>query len=381
MIQGSVAPGFEAVEAAFRINFAPEHDTPEVGGGFAVLRGDEVLVDLWGGHADGARARPWARDTLVNVYSSTKGVAAACTTLLESRGLIDYAAPVARYWPAFAQAGKGDITVEMLLSHQAGLSGLTAPLTMEDLYDWEKMIGLLERAEPLWPPGSVAGYHALTWGFLAGELVRRTDGRSIGRFLREELCAPLGADVFIGVPESEDGRVAEMLAPLGEPTQSLAEMSDILKLTLTNPYVEATIPNQRAFRAAELPALNGAATAMGLACIYAPLANDGAFGARRIYAPGAVERGAQRRFRGVDINLGVEVRWGAGFYGNNPLKWYGPNDETFGHSGWGGSMGFADPVEGISVGYVLNQMDANLHGDPRGLRLVAAVYGSLAAGR
>jgi CubicO group peptidase (beta-lactamase class C family) len=376
-VHGKVAPGFEGVERAFRINFASEHATPEVGAGFAVMRGDDVLVDLWGGHADRAKTRPWRQDTLVNTYSSTKGVASACTTLLESRGLIDYAAPVSLYWPAFAQAGKGEITVEMMLSHQGGLSGLKTPLTMEDLYDWEKMTTLLEQAEPLWEPGAVAGYHALTWGFLAGELVRRTDGRTIGRFLQEELATPLGADYFIGVPEAEDARVAEMIPPLGEPTQSLAEMSDILKLTLNNPYVDAAIPNERAFRAAELPALNGIGTAMGLARLYAPLANDGAFGGKQIYAPDASERGARRRFRGVDINLGVEVRWGAGFFGNNPLNWYGPHEATFGHSGWGGSMGFADPTNGISVGYVANQMDANLHGDPRGVRLVAALNEAL----
>lgn len=374
---GTVAPGFEAVAAAFRHNFDARHATPEVGAGFAVLRGDEVLVDLWGGHADQKKTRPWRRDTLVNTYSSTKGVAAACTTLLEARGLIEYTAPVARYWPEFAAAGKGEITVEMLLSHQAGLSGLKTPLTMTDLYDWARMADLLAKAEPLWAPGSVAGYHALTWGFLAGELVRRTDGRTLRAFLRDELSDPLSADFMIGVPDADDARVAEMIAPLGEPNQSLAEMSEILKLTLTNPYVDATVANERAFRAAELPALNGTGTAMGLARIYAPLAHDGGYGSRRIYPAGAVGRAARRRFQGVDINLGVEVNWRAGFYGNNGFNWYGPNTETFGHSGWGGSMGFADPTTGLSVGYVLNQMDANLNGDPRGLRLVAALYDSL----
>ncbi len=379
--KATVKPGFEGVERAFRDNFSARHSTPDVGAGFAVMRGDEILVNLWGGHSDRSKTRPWQADTLVNTYSTSKGVASACTTLLESRGQLDYTAPVARYWPEFAASGKAKITVEQLLSHQGGLSGLRTTLTVQDLYDHEKMASLLAAAEPLWQPGTAAGYHALTWGFLAGELVRRIDGRSLGRFLREELCVPTGADLFIGTPESDDKRVAEMIAPLVPPTQSLAAPSEILKLTLENPLIEPTMPNTRAWRAAEMPALNCTSTALGLARLYTPLANDGAFGSRRIFAPGAVARGARHRFRGVDMNLGVEVRWGAGFYGNNPKHWYGPNDETFGHSGWGGSMVFADPVEKISVGCVVNQMDANLQGDPRGLRLVAALYDALSGER
>jgi CubicO group peptidase (beta-lactamase class C family) len=240
------------------------------------------------------------------------------------------------------------------------------------------MVARLAAAEPLWEPGTKAGYHALTWGFLAGELIRRTDGRSLGRYLAEEVAGPLGAEFYIGVPDAIDERVAEMVAPLGEPTQSLAEMSEILKLTLLNPYVDPCVPNRRDFRAAELPALNGTGNANGIARIYASFANGGSFQGVDLLSPDSIQRATRLRFEGTDINTGVEARWSAGFFGNNAKQWYGPNPEAFGHSGWGGSMGYADPVAGISVGYAPNQMDANLNGDPRGLRLVEAVYACLA---
>lgn len=371
-IHGAVAPGLEAVKAAFEANFARDQAAPDVGASFAVIRGDDVVVDLWAGEARPGTA--WTASTVTNVFSTSKGVASACLALLVSRGELDYAAKVARYWPEFGAAGKADISVDQLLSHQAGLSGLRTPTSVEDLYDRDLMTDRLARAEPLWPPGSAAGYHAITWGFLAGELVRRIDGRTLGKFLREELAGPLGADVFIGLPEAEDGRFAPMIRPLGAPTQSLAEMSEILALTLSNPTIDAEVPNQRAWRAAEIPAAGACANALGLARLYAPLANDGVFLGRRYYEPGAVAQATRERFAGVDINLGVAVRWGAGFFGNNAEQWYGPNAGAWGHSGWGGSCAFFDPSERLSVAFAMNQMDANLHGDPRTRRLVDALY-------
>jgi CubicO group peptidase (beta-lactamase class C family) len=377
VVSGAVRPGFEAIAEAFEANFSPDEAVPDIGASFAAVRGDEVIANLWGGHADKAKSKPWVPDTLANVYSTTKGVAAACTTLLESRGELNYEAKVARYWPDFAQGGKSEITVGMLLSHRAGLSGLRETTSVDDLFDWELMTRRLARAKPLWMPGPVAGYHAITWGFLAGELVRRIDGRSIGRFLHEELSEPLGADVFIGLPASQDSRYAEIAKPLGEQTQSLAEMTDILRLTLSNPVIEGEVPNRREWRAAEIPAAGGCANALGLARLFAPLANDGVFEGRRYFARGAVARATAERFNGVDMNLGVPVRWGAGFFGNNPQRWYGPDDTAWGHSGWGGSCAFFDPARNLAVAFAMNQMDANLHGDPRTVRLVGALYSCL----
>lgn len=377
-IQGTVKPGFERVAEVFRANFEPGDEGPaDIGASFAVIRDDEVLVDLWGGHADPGRTRPWTAGTMANVFSTTKGVAASCTTLLESRGELDYAAPVARYWPEFAQAGKGAVTVEQALAHQAGVSGLREPTTVEDLFDWDLMTDRIARAEPLWTPATTSGYHAITWGFIAGELVRRISGRSIGAFLREELAEPLGADVFIGLPQDQDGRYATIAKPPAAQTQTHAEMSEILALTLGNPVIEGEVPNRRDWRAAEIPAAGGVANALGLARLYAPLANGGVANGRRYFTPAAIARATEVRFAGVDINLGVPVRWGAGFFGNNPARWYGPDDAAFGHSGWGGSTGYFDPRRRLSVGFAMNQMDANLNGDPRTVRLVAALYAAL----
>jgi len=375
LVHGKTAPGFEAVAEAFAANFAPDQAVPDVGASFAVIRADETIVNLWGGEVEADV--PWRAQTLTNVFSTSKGVTAACLALLHSRGDLDYHAKVTRYWPEFGAGGKGGVTVDMLLSHQAGLSGLRTPITIEDLFDWELMTDRLARAEPLWPPGSAAGYHAVTWGFLAGELVRRIVGRTVGRFLAEELAAPLSADVFLGLPEAEDARYAPVIRPPGEQGQTLAEISEILALTLSNPSIEAETPNQRAWRAAEIPAAGACANALGLARLYAPMANDGIFQGLRYYKPGVVAEALVERFAGVDINLGIAVRWGAGFFGNNAQHWYGPHIGAWGHSGWGGSCAFFDPQEKVSVGFAMNQMDANLQGDPRTRRLVDALYGCL----
>lgn len=379
-IQGYVASGFERVQQAFEKNFEVGTECPEVGAAVCMTHHGEVVVDLYGGFADAAKSQPWQQDTIVNTFSTTKGIAASCIAILESQGLLDYARPVSHYWPEFAACGKQDITVAMLLSHQAGLSGLRTPLTIDDLFDWERIIHLLESAEPLWTPGTISGYHAITWGFLSGELIRRvTGGVHLRDFLQQEVAGPLAANYHIGVPENLTGSIAEMIAPLGEPVQTLAEMTEILTLTLGNPLIEAEVANRLDFQTAELAALNGTGSAAGIAAIYAVLANEGQYLGNRLMNQAAIDRAMEPQFIGIDMNLGTDVRWGAaGYFGNNPKQWYGPNGGAFGHSGWGGSMGYADPKASVSVGYVLNQMDANLNGDPRGIRLVDALYKSLA---
>jgi CubicO group peptidase (beta-lactamase class C family) len=364
-IQGAVMPGFEHVRDVFAANFDPALPCPDVGAAFCVIRDGETVVDLWGGFSAKDQSSPWQRDTLVNTYSTSKGISASCTTLLEARGVLHYDTPVAHYWPAFGQNGKADITLGQLLSHQAGLSGLRETLTVEDLFDQEKMATLLAHAEPLWAPGSTAGYHALTWGHLVAQIVRLTTGMSIGRFLQQEIAVPLEAQFFLGLQPSQP--VANMIAPPGTAHQTQAELSEIVRLTLLNPPVDPLIANRTDFRAAELPALGGAGSAHGIATIYNALLGGPLFPA------GAFERACHVRFAGVDINLGVPVRWGAGFYGNNVRRWYGPNDSAFGHSGWGGSIGYADPDQRLAIGFVVNQMDADLNGDPRAVRLVDAV--------
>lgn len=374
-IHGTVASGFDKVRDAFIDNFSGSHACLEVGTSFSAYRDGKQVVHLWGGHADQAQTRPWTEDTVVNIFSASKGVVACCVAILAGRGLLDFDAPVTAYWPEFGQSGKEKITVAQLLSHQGGLSGLRETTTITDLCNWNTMVDRLAAAEPLWEPGTAAGYHAITWGFLAGEIVRRVSGKSIGTFLRDEVAGPISADIFIGLKQDGGRPIAEMLKARGEQTQTFAEMTEILKLTLGNPLIEAEIANDRHWQAAEIPAANGQGNAEGLARLYSPFATDGTFEGTRLLPPSAITSATREMFYGVDINLGKALGWSAsGFFVRNEWRWFGPNPEAFGHSGWGGSFGFADPKQGLSVAYVPNQMDTNLQGDPRALRLVNALY-------
>ncbi len=370
-IEGHVAPGFERVRDAFAQNFS---EGLEIGAGFGVFRDGELVVDLRGGHADRAHTRPWRADTLVNVYSTTKGLASLCVALLVDRGQLDYAATVASVWPEFAAAGKGALTIAQLLSHQGGISGLITPTALRDYASWEEICRRLAAQAPLFEPGR-SGYHAMTHGFLAGELVRRASGRTLGRFFAEEVAQPLGADAWIGLPESEDARAAEIAAPPAGPKLPPPE-HPAARAALMNPPLEPEVPNQRWWRAAEIPAANGQASALALARIYAALARGGELAGRRLLSARTLAEATRERVRGVDLVLQIPMRWGAGFILNDGVI-YGPNANSFGHSGWGGSFACADPEAKLGIGYAMNQMYANLQGDPRSLRLLAAVYASL----
>ncbi len=377
-IHGTVVRGFEKVRDVFRDNFDGDHACRETGATFSAYVGGRSVVHLWGGHADKAKTVPWTEHTVVNMFSSTKGVAACCLAVLHGRGQLDYNAPVAKYWPEFAQNGKAKITVAQALSHQGGLSGLREPLTIADVCNWSTMVERLAAAAPLWEPGTAAGYHAVTWGFLAGEILRRIAGKSIGTFLREDVAGPIGADVFIGLTPSAAHPIAEMIKAQGEQSQTFAELSEILKLTLGNPVIEAEVANEPRWQQAEVPAANGQGNAEGLARLFSAFATGGAFEGRTLLPQAAIGEATREVFYGVDMNLGKEIGWGAGgFIVRNEWRWFGPNSEAFGHSGWGGSLGFADPKVGVSVGYVPNQMDINLQGDPRALRLISALYDCL----
>ncbi len=375
---GNVSPDFAPVKTAFLTNFDDSNECPDVGASLYVTYQGVPVVDLYAGYTNPDRTQEWQKNALVNTYSATKGIAALCIVWLESQGLLDYDEKVSHYWPEFAAAGKAEIKVRTMLTHQAGLSGLKTPLTMPELFDWDRISGLIAAAEPLWEPGTIAGYHAWTWGFLCGELIRRVSGRTLSQVLNDELAGPLQAQYFIGLADEQLSMAADLLPPYGPPTQSLADMTEILELTLANPLIEPEIANDKSFRQAELAAMNGHGCASGLARLYAPFANGGMFEGKRYVDEAAFERACQVQFEGIDMNLGADVRWGAaGLFGNNIKRWYGPNSAAFGHSGWGGSMGFADPAARISLGYIPNQMDTNLNGDPRGIRIIDALYGCL----
>ena len=371
-IKGEVAPGFEGVRDAFAANFARQGDYQEVGAALAAFHRGRCVIDLWGGYADRARTRPWAHDTLINVWSATKGIVAVAIAILVEGARIRYEDRVARVWPEFAQAGKENVTIAQVMSHQAGLPGFVEPTTIEDQYDWDSCCAKLARQAPAWRPGAANSYHAMTYGWLAGEIARRVTGKSVGAFVRDEIARPLGADLFIGLPEAEEPRVAEMIAP--RVAAPIPALSDVAMMALTNPQQNPEAPNARVWRAAEIPAANGQANAMGLARLYAMLAGGGELDGARILSCAAVDRlTAPATSDGrTDMFLGFKDGWGMGVALNTPGI-YGPNPRAFGHSGWGGSFGCADPDAKLAIGYVCNQMGPELVGDPRTAGLCQAI--------
>ncbi|MGW7662519.1 serine hydrolase domain-containing protein [Streptomyces sp. NPDC054756] len=381
-VHGHCDPRFEAVRTAFEANF---RERGELGAAVAVTVGGETVVDLWGGWADGARSRPWERDTLVNVWSTTKGPTALCAHILADRGLLDLDAPVAAYWPEFAAAGKEEVLVRHLLAHRAGLSGLREPHTLQELYDWELTTRRLAATEPWWTPGTRSGYHALTYGFLVGEVVRRVSGLRPAAFLEREVTGPLGVDFTIGLPEKESGRAAELVqppaGPAGEGAAASAALPPLALAALANPPIGADQANTPGWRAAEIPAANGHGTARAVADLYGIFAGAGSYGGRRILSPGAAERVREGQGRCLDLVLGAglghETEIGLGLWLSGPNGSYGPNPRAFGHDGFGGSCGLADPEAGVSLGYVMNRMGPHIADDPRKTALVDAVYASL----
>ena len=381
-VDGHCDPRFTAVRSAFEENF---RDRDELGAAVTVTVDGETVVDLWGGWADAARTRPWERDTLVNVWSTTKGPVALCAHILADRGLLDLDAPVATYWPEFAAAGKENVLVRHLLSHRAGLAGLREPHSLAQLYDWELTTERLAAMEPWWEPGTRSGYHALTYGFLVGEVVRRVSGLLPSAFLEREVTGQLGIDFTIGLPEKESGRAAELVHP---PAASSSEQAAIFsQLTpaaiaaLTNPIAGATEANTPQWRAAEIPAANGHGTARAIAALYGVFAGRGSYAGHRVLSPEAAERVREGQGSCRDLVLGAgfehETEVGLGLWLSGPNGSYGPDPRAFGHDGFGGSFGLADPDAGVSVGYVMNRMGPHIADDPRKMTLIEAVYGAL----
>jgi len=375
-VHGSVAPGFEGVREAFAANFETGGD---IGASFAIFKDGEYLVDIWGGHSDEARTKDWQRDTLPNVWSTTKSVAALCFALLVERGQLSYDDKVVKYWPEFGTHGKDQITIGQMLSHQAGLSTVREPLTTEDLYDQTAMAARMAAAEPLWTPGTRSGYHALTYAFHTAEIVKRITGKTIGQFFQDEIAGPWEIDFFIGLPESEEGRIAEMVAAKNAVPLDAAGLNDIRKLTFSNPTPSATIPNDRAWRAAEIASANGRGSASALAKLFGAVAANGTLNGVSLISEKTRTAMSDIQITNEDLVLGMEINWGAGFIRNIGGLLYGPNEASVGHSGWGGSFAMCDPTAGVGISYVMNQMGRDLAGDPRAMGLLAASYQALAA--
>lgn len=376
-IEGDCDPQFAGVREAFAANFTAGR---EVGASFAATIDGRLVVDLWGGWADATRSRRWTRDTIVNVFSTTKAMTAVCAHLLADRGQLDFDAPVARYWPEFAQAGKSELPVRYLLSHQAGLAAIRKPLPARAFYDWQQMTSALAAESPWWPPGSASGYHALTYGYLVGEVVRRISGQSLGTFFRTEVARGLGADFHIGLAASEDRRVAEMIPPSADEIAAAGAAPDpesLLGKVMANPRMTPEIANERAWRAAEIPAANGHGNARSVARVMAALACGGTLDGVQLVRPETIARAIEEQSYGRDLVLGLPMRWGLGFMLTTPDLPLGPNPRIFGHGGWGGSLGGADLDARVSWAYVMNRMSPGTTGDLRAAALIGALYGSL----
>jgi CubicO group peptidase (beta-lactamase class C family) len=382
-VEGSCDPRFSRVKEVFADSFA--HGI-EVGAAVAATLDGKPVIDLWGGYADRAKSKPWTRDTLVNVYSTTKGLAAICAHRLVDQGKLDLDAPVAKYWPDFAQAGKEKIPVNFLLSHRAGLPAIRKQLPMDAYFNWNVMCSALAAHEPWWEPGTRHGYHAITFGYLIGEVIRRITGKTPGTYLRDEIARPLNLDMHIGVDASFDARIAELIGapppPPGKPDQFAEMASDPESVTfkaVANPrlVVDPALVNGRAWRGAEVPAANGHATARSLAALYGALARDGRVNGYQVLTPESIKRAHAEQAIGPDVVLGVVTRWGLGFALTQPVVPIGPNPRTFGHPGAGGSIGFADPDARLGFGYVMNQMGSDALIDGRAATLFNAIFAAL----
>lgn len=378
-VHGFAHDRFAGAREAFEANFA---NGEELGASFCATVNGETVVDLWGGFADEAKTRPWERDTLVNVYSVTKTMAALTALLLADRGVLDIAAPVAKYWPEFAANGKARITVAQLLSHSAGLSGWRPACSGEDFYDWDKVTSMLAAQAPLWEPGTASGYHIYTFGFLVGEVVRRITGKSLGTVFREEIAQPLGADFWIGLPASEDHRVADLVG--FEVTRNTAklQLTDIQRVTFIDTQTDVPSTRTRAWRGAEIPAVNGHGNARAIAEIHALLANGGVAKGKRIMSEAECRRAMAQQIEGPDLAMrGMQVRFGLGFGLPSPILSLSlPNPNSLFWSGGGGSFALIDMDARTSFAYAMNKMQRGMVGDERSFRIIRAMWRAMGIG-
>ncbi|MGQ3049214.1 MAG: serine hydrolase domain-containing protein [Niveispirillum sp.] len=388
MIHGYCTPKFEGVRAEFARNF---ENRGEIGASVAIYVGGTLEVSLWGGVADAASSRAWEEDTLAAIFSSTKGLSATCMHILADRGLITFDAPVARYWPEFAANGKAGITVGMVLAHQAGMPVFREPLPDAGLTDWRLIVSRLEAEAPVWAPGTQSGYHAVTIGYLLGEILRRVTGRTIGQFLRDNVAGPLGADVWIGLPAELHDKVATAYFDAPSPDSALfrkiveepQSLAGLLVFNSGNDHTPESV-NSAARRSAENPSAGGIASAKGLARVYAPLALDGSVDGLRLVSRDMLPYMRYvRSAAAIDPILQVATAFTSGFSKSWGDRRRGEGEhaiigeQAFGTAGAGGSMGFADPQAQMSFGYVMNRLGPGIALNNRCQSLIDAAYTAL----
>lgn len=371
-LRGFCPPRFTPVRDAFLANFA---EGEELGARFSAAVEGELVLDLMAGWADRDQTREFGADTLTPVFSTTKAVTALMMARLVGQGRLRYEQPVAELWPEFAQAGKGSITIAQCLSHQDGLAALVEPMDPDLWFDWPAITARIAAMAPLWPPGTASGYHPVTYGYIAGELFRRADGRTLGAALRDDIAEPLGLDLWIGLPASEHGRVAEMRRPTAMP--NLGPLDEIKRAAFLKPWSSPGGRDTALWRRAEIPSANGHFTAEALALLMSALACDGRIGQAAVLVPGVAAEASRERILGPDKVLPYELSWAAGLLRNPPNMIYGPSPTSFGHYGWGGSCVMADPAHRLSSAYVMNRQSSRLIGDPRAVRLLEALYACL----
>ena len=371
-IQGNCDHKFKEVKDLFE---SLHSSGREVGSSFAVYKDGKAIVDIWGGYTDKQKTNLWSQDSLATVWSTTKGVAAITCALAVEKGLLDYEEKVSHYWPEFGCNGKEDITVGMLLSHQAGICG-SATNEVKDYYSQETMAEELAAMKPIWEPGTASGYHSMTYGWLTSELIIRVTGKTLGTFYADEIGNPNDIDFFIGLPETEEKRVVEMVPFPKEENQPQAstEINEAKKATARGPNL-INLQNSRDWRSAEIPSANGQGCASGLAKLYSLVVTDDP--SLKILKEDTITKMTEERITNRDLVLDVVTRWGAGFIMNMHKVIYGPVKKSFGHSGWGGSCAFGDPENKLGVSYVMNQMKNNFAADGRSLELINATYDCL----
>ncbi len=374
-VQGTCDPRFEAMRQVLQANLDTGAD---LGASVAVVLHGEPVVDLWGGWADTGRTTPWEHDTIVNVWSTTKTMMALSALVLVDRGELDPAEKVAHYWPEFAQQGKQDIEVRHLLSHTSGVSGWDQPVTVDDLYDWEKSTSMLAAQEPWWEPGSASGYHALNQGHLVGEVVRRVTGQQLGEFFAAEIAGPLGADFHIGLSPGEFHRVSHVVPPPPLPIDltTLDPTSPMVR-TFTGPAPGAEAAWTSAWKQADIGAANGHGNARSVARVQSAITNGGVVGGRQLLSPATIERIFEVQSDNVDLVLGVPERFGLGYGLPCEGMPFALDARICFWGGWGGSMIVNDLEHGMTVAYMMNRMDAGLVGDTRGFDLVAAAFAAV----
>ena len=372
-VEGTFEERFTPVRDALAANLASGADC---GASVAVYLDGEPVVDIWGGFVDAECSQPWQADTIVNVWSTTKTMTALCALILADRGELDLHAPVARYWPEFAANGKEAIEVRHLLSHTSGLSGWQEPLVLDDLLDWERCTSLLAAQAPWWEPGTASGYHAITQGYLVGEVVRRIAGQTLGAFFAEQVAGPLGADFHIGLDAQHDDRVALVIPP--PPLDVDVDPESIAFRTLANPMLDASYSWTEGWRRAESPAANGHGNARSVAAIQSVVACGGEARGVRLLSPAGVDALFEEQSDGPDLVLGAHLRFGMGYGLASEVMPISPRSCFWG--GWGGSLVINDLDARLTVSYMMNRMGAGTLGDERGASIVAAAYGALFGG-